>query len=704
MKKVTLKIEGMSCSACSNGLEKFLKKQKGIINASVNLIMASAYIEYEDNISIKDLEEYVRKSGFKSTGIYNEKEDNNKDYTKYYLIVFGILLLIIMLLMFLHANNYLMILLVMPFLVYGFDIIKSGIKNLIHLMPNMDSLVTISIISSLLYSIYNLINNNLDNLYFESSAMVIYFIKLGRFIESTSYKKTKEAIKGLVLITPQSALLKDGNSYKEVTIDEVKKGDILVCRMGDKIAVDGVIVKGEAHLDESFITGESVPNKKVVGDNVIAGSLNMDSLIEYKAIKIGKDSTISSIVNLVVESISKKPKIQRISDELSAYFVPFIFIVGLISLIINSLLLKNDNGFNSFVTILVIACPCAFGIGAPLAIGISQGVCARRGIILKTSEVLETINKIDTVVFDKTGIITYGNLRIHKVLNYSKYSNEELLKIVSSVESNSNHPISSAFKKYINDNNIDIFKVTSFKELTGIGLKGVVNKKDYYLGNNKLFNKLKIINKYQKDEEKLLNDLCSIIYVIEDKKVIGLIGVKDDIRNSMKEVIINLKKLNKEVIILSGDNKKTASFVASEIGVTNVISECLPQDKEKQIKYLLNNNHKVMMIGDGINDAPSLTASNIGVSITSATDIAASSSEIVLMNDDMNKIIDLFNISKKTIRVIKQNLFWAFIYNIIMIVIATGLVFNIKMNPMYASIAMMLSSISVCVNSLRLRK
>ena len=705
MKKVTLKIEGMSCSACSNGLEKYLKKQKDILNASVNLIMANAYIEYNDNISISDLEKYISNCGFKSAGIYTNEEDKI-DNSKKYLIVFGFLLLIAVILMFssLSIKNYIMILLVILFLIYGFDIIKSGISNLIHFMPNMDSLVTISIIFSLLYSLYNLFTNKLDSLYFESSMMVIFFVKLGRFIESSSYKKAKEAIKGLVQITPKTALLKVDNNYKEVTIDEVRKNDILICRPGDQIAVDGIIVNGESHLNESFITGESKPNKKVVDDSVIAGSINIDGMIEYKALKIGKDSTISSIVDLVVESISKKPNIQRISDELSSYFVPFIFIIAIISLIINMFVLKNENGFNSFVTILVVACPCAFGIGAPLAIGISEGVCAKKGIIIKSSEILERVNDIDTVVFDKTGIITYGNLRIFKVYNYSNYSENDLLKIVCSIENNSNHPISNTFKTYVKDNNVEIIQSTSFKEITGIGLKSTINNKDYYLGSNKLFTKLKINNKHMKDEEELLNELCSIIYVIEDKKVIGLIGVKDSIRENVNDVVLELKNNNKEVIILSGDNKKVADNIGRQIGVDNVISECLPIDKEKYIRKIKENNHKVMMIGDGINDAPSLITADIGLSITSASDIASSSSEVILMNDNLSRIIDLFTISKKTIRIIKENLFWAFFYNIIMIVIASGFILNVRMNPMYASIAMVLSSLSVCINSLRLRK
>ncbi len=728
MKKVVLKIGGMSCSACSNGLEKYLNKQDGVINASVNLVLNQAFIEYEDYLKIENLERFVSEAGFESLGIYDEKKEEKKDNSKIYLILFAILALIILYISMSHMinlpnipyldmNNYpvnysiCLFLLVIPFLVYGYDIFKSGIKNIIHKTPNMDTLVLVGVVSSFLYSLFSMIMVLLGNkmyvesLYFESSAIIIFFIKLGRFIDSKSKEKTKESLKELVQITPESAVLKDGE--KEVTIDEVKKGDILICKPGMKIAVDGVITKGYAHLDEAFITGEAIPVKKNINDKVIAGSINYDGYIEYKALKIGKDSTISEIVRLVVEAVNTKSPIQRLADKVSSYFVPTIILIALFTFIGYLILGFNLNeSILSFATVLVVACPCALGLATPLAIVVSIGACAKKGILVKTSETLENAHKIDTIIFDKTGTLTYGNLKISKVFNYSLYKDNKIIELVASIESNSIHPIASSFISYAKENKIKIKEVKDFNNISGIGLKGVIDKKEIYVGNNKLFTKLKIKNEHIDDEKYLINLGNSIVYVIEDKEVIALIGVKDIVRTSSKRTVEKLNNLGKEIIMLTGDNEVTASLVAEQIGIKKVISNVLPQEKTNFIKKLIKEGKNVMMVGDGINDAPSLASSNIGVSFNSATDIATSSSDIILINDDLENIVTLLSISKKTLRNIKQNLFWAFFYNICMIPIAIGVLkpFGISMNPMFAGFAMTISSLTVVFNSLRLKK
>lgn len=726
MKKVILKVEGMSCSACQNRVEKYLNKQDGV-SASVNLVMAQALIEYDDEkVSLSDLDRFIEESGYKSAGIYHEELEEKKDNTKYYLIGYAFLITAIMyismshmiglpIIPFLHMMNYpinygvTLLILTIPFIIFGFDIVKCGIVKLIHKSPNMDTLVTIGVLASYTYSIINLIllikgNYKLvNNLYFESSAMIIYFIKLGRFIDKHSKEKTKEAIKELVLITPQSAIIKTNKGEKEVTIDEVKKGDILICKPGMKIAADGIITSGETHLDEAFITGESLPIKKGKNDKVIAGSINIDGLLEYKAEKIGPESTISEIVRLVVEAISTKAPIGRLADKVSGYFVPGIMIIATITFISYLLLGYSFNeAIISFVTVLVVACPCALGLATPLAIVASEGTCAKKGILIKTSETLENVNKIDTIIFDKTGTLTYGNLKISKINNYSKYKNNELLTIIASLENNSTHPIANTFKDYYNSK----IKISNFKNITGIGLFGNINNKELYVGNNKLFKKLNIKNEYLKDEKDLIEKGNSIIYVFENNKVIALIGIKDIIRENAKSTIKELIKRNKEIIMLSGDNEQTAHIIAKELGIDKVIANVLPNEKEKVIKELINNNHKVMMIGDGINDAPSLASATIGVSIKSGTDIAGDSADVILMQDDLSKIVSLFNISKKTINVIKQNLFWAFIYNILMIPLAIGLLksLGLSITPMIASISMTISSLCVVFNSLRLKK
>lgn len=725
MKKVILKIEGMSCSACQNRVEKYLNKQDGV-EASVNLVMAQALINYDENkVTIDDLNRFISESGYKSLGIYDETLENNKDNSFKLLIIFGLLILLLMyvsmshmiglpVIPFLHMLNHpinygvSLLILTIPFIIFGFDIIKSGITKLFHRSPNMDTLVSIGVISSVIYSVINLIliifgkNELVEHLYFESSAMIIYFIKLGRFIDKNSKEKTKEAIKELVQITPQNALLKTKNGEKKVSIDEVKEGNILVCKPGMKIAVDGTIIKGESHFNESFITGESKPSKKRKNDKVIAGSINIDGYIEYKAERIGLDSTISEIVRLVVEATNTKAPIQRIADIVSGYFVPSIIVIAVLTLIISLFITKDfNNSIISFVTVLVVACPCALGLATPLAMVVSMGSSAKNGILIKKSEILEETKNIDTIVFDKTGTLTYGTPKISKIINYSKLSDKEIFKIVSILEHNSTHPIATSFIKYY-DKNINVDK---FETINGMGISGIINKNKYYVGNSKLLKKLNIDNK-STEEEKLSQEGNSILYVVKNKEILSLIGVKDITRTNAKDTIKNLIKLNKNVIMLSGDNEPTANIIAKELGIKNVIANVMPKEKKETLSKLKAEGHKVMMVGDGINDAPSLANSDIGVSLSGATDIAGDSADIILIQDDLSKIVTLFDISKRTIKIIKENLFWAFIYNILMIPIAIGLLkpLGIMISPMVASIAMTISSLTVVLNSLRLKK
>lgn len=720
MKKIILGIEGMTCSACSSGLEKYLNKQEHIQDATVNLVMATANITYDDELTIEDLNRFVKEAGFSSTGEFDEFKDEKDNHKKLRNLIIFIILLIILMTISMSRHFYkwdeyhlrvatISLILTIPFLFYGFDILKNGYKNLIHKTPNMDTLVSIGIISSFLYSLANIIiffytfqSTNIDppaltNLYFDSAACVIVFLKLGRYIESKSTASTKESIKKLVTITPDKALTIIDGKEKEITLDEVTKDMILIAKPGMKIAVDGTITKGETHVDETFITGESKPVKKKEGSKIIAGSINYDGYIEYKAEKIGRDSTISGIVKMVVEATNTKPKIARIADTVCGYFVPTIMAIAILSLIIN-LIFNPEIAINTFITVLVVACPCALGLATPLAIIVATGVATKNGILIKSSSTIENLNNIDTIVFDKTGTLTYGKLGISEIFNYSSESDEAILKKVASLETKSTHPIKEAFV-----NIKDIYEVSKFANLPGVGLKGIVNKKELYVGNHKLFNKLKIDNKYQKDEETLAKKGNSIIYVIEDNKVIALLGVSDLIRKEAKEVIENLQKRNLKVIMLTGDNEITANSIAKKLGIEEVIANVLPEEKNNKLKEL-KEKHKVMMVGDGINDAPALSTSDIGVSIGNGTDIAIDSADIILLNDNLNKINDLFTIANKTIYNIRENLFWAFIYNLIMVLIALRVIKVIELNPMLASLAMMLSSITVVFNALRLKR
>ena len=726
--KVVLKIEGMSCSACSNSLEKYLNKQEKIKSASVNLVLGQALIEYDESLSIDDLNNFVKEAGFKSLGEYDSKKENNKNKKSKKILLPTIILLVMLYItlsqmlplpnfsfisMKNHPINYGVTLFIFSiiFMVYGKDVIKNGIHNLIHKSPNMNTLVTTGVLASFLYSSFNLImviigkKDFVNHLYFESIAMIIYFVKLGRIIDNSSKEKTKEALKELVQITPSKALLSYDGEIKEIDIDEIKKGDILISKPGSKIAVDGIIIDGIAHIDESFLTGESSPVKKKVNDKIRAGSINMDGMIIYEAESIGKDSTISEIVRLVIEATNSKTKIGRLADKISGYFVPIVFIIAIIALVFN---LVVGHGFNnsliSFVTVLTIACPCALGLGAPLAIIVSISSSAKEGILIKSGVSLEEIKKIDTVIFDKTGTLTHGSLKVSEIFNYSTYTNKEIIDIVSSLETNSNHPIATAF------NSKNIKKVEKFSNISGLGISGIIDNNKYYIGNNKLLTKLNIEAKYKyscrENELHLAKNGNSIIYVLENKKVIALIGVKDTIRESSKEIVTNLLNMKKNVIMLSGDNVQAANIIAESIGIKNVIASVMPKDKKKYIDQLIKENHKVMMIGDGINDAPSLAGATIGVSINSGNEIATDSADVILIHDDLNKIKTLFEISHKTIKIIKENLFWALFYNLIMMIISIGIIhpFGITITPPVASVAMVISSLTVIFNSLRLRK
>lgn len=714
MKKVVLNIEGMTCSACSNGLEKYLNKQEGVISASVNLVMATALIEYEDNLSIKDLNRFVKEAGFKSLG---EKKEEKKSNELFKLIIFSILGIILMYISMGQMINlptpkilnmmesprvYAITLMILSllFIFYGFDIIKNGIKNIVHKMPNMDSLVGVGVIVNFVYSLWNTIQVFMGNtslvhhLYFESSAIIILFVKIGRYIDKKNKDKAVDTIKNLVTITPKNGtILKDGKEL-QVTINEIQKGDTVVSKPGEKIAVDGTIINGKTHTDESFITGESKPVSKKVGDTVIAGSINYDGYIEYRAEKIGRDSSISNIVKMVVEATNTKAPIARIADKISGYFVPAIFIIALISFILNFVITKDINqSILALVSVLVVACPCALGLATPLAMVVAIGNCSRRGILVKSSENLEAINKVDTIVFDKTGTVTTGKMSIADGVY-----NEVTLKILKSLEKNSNHPLA----KSIYNNEKDIFEVQDFEEVPGLGVKGIINGKQYYAGNYKYVEKMNVENKLKDNEAIFASKGESIVYLFDEKETILIIGLADTIKKDVTDTIKKLEKLDKKIIMLTGDNEKTARAIAKQIGIENIISNVNPEQKLDKIKEL-NKNNNVAMIGDGINDSPSLKAATVGISVENGTDISADSADVILLNENMENIVKIFDLGKRTIRIIKENLFWALFYNVCMIPLATGLL-PITLNPMIASLAMTLSSLTVVLNSLRLLK
>ena len=731
MKKVLLKIDGMTCSACSSGLEKFLNKQDGIETASVNLIMNNASIEYDDSkLTLEQVEKFVDKAGFTSFGIDNlEKEEKKKSNEKYRLIGISAISILILYIsmshmvglpvipflnMMTHPINYAITLLVLTIIVLwmGRDILKNGYKNLIHKTPNMDTLVMTGVMASFIYSVYGTIricNGNamyVESLYYESAAIVIFFIKIGKYVESKNKDKTKEALRQLMSITPNHAtIIRDGKE-ETVTLDEIQKGDIVICKPGEKIAVDGEVVEGTTHINESFITGESVPVKRENGSKVIAGSINYEGTIKYKAEKIGKESTVSEIVRLVVEATNTKAPIAKVADTISGYFVPTIIVIAMIAFIVWFLITKNVAiAINIFVTILVVACPCSLGLATPLAIVIASGNASKKGILVKTSEALENAHKVKTICFDKTGTLTKGELTISKIYNYNNLSENEIIKLVASIENKSEHPIARAIVNEAKNKKIDLEEITEFKAIPGYGVSAIIKEKKYLIGNKKLMTENNITILQEQDELDLVSNGNSILFIAENQNLIALIGVKDVLKDESIDIVKKLQKRNIEVVMLTGDNEKTAKAIAKQIGVNKVIANVLPKQKAEEIKKLKEKG-LVMMCGDGINDSVSLVTADIGVSVSSGTDIAMDSSNVVLMNDNLEKIEDLLSISQKTIRNIKQNLFWAFFYNICMIPIACGILepLGIVMNPMIAAFAMTISSLTVILNALRLKQ
>ena len=709
MRNIILAIDGMTCSACSNGLEKFLNKQNGIISADVNLVLANANIVYdEDLLDIAQIESFVDKAGFKSMGEFcgfEGKNDSKSEKTTF--IIFTVLALLVVILpmgrmIFGFRLGIYEALPALCFLAYGKDILKNGWKNLIHKTPNMDTLIGIGVIASFGYSLFNLWKGNIEHLYFESSAIIIYFVKLGRYIDGINKEKTKSAIQKLVTITPALAVLKKDDVEQRITIDEIKKGDIVIARPGDKVAVDGEIVVGNAHFDESFISGESVPVVRSVGDKVLAGSLNYDGYIEYKAEKIGKNSMVSEIVKLVAKATATKTPMTKIADKISGYFVPMVIIIAFLTLGLNLLLQQGLNtAFVSFVCVLVVACPCALGLATPLAVVAAEGLCLKKGILVKSSELFETAAKVNVAVFDKTGTLTYGRLRVAKITNLSSETDDFVMQLAGSLESMSNHPVSRAFAEYMAVHKLDKLKIKSFENFDGMGVKGKVNEKNVVVGNAKLLKTLKISDNPQKTTA----DMGAVIYIAIDGKVAATIEVCDVLRESAKSATENLRAQRIKNIMLTGDNVNTAHIVAKEIAIDEIVADILPSGKLKFIKKMRQNGNIVMMCGDGINDSPALIESNVGVSINGGTDIAIDSAGIILKNENLENLPYFIKISKRAVKIIKQNLFWAMFYNILMIPIAAGVLrsWGVTINPIMASLAMVLSSTTVILNTLRLR-
>lgn len=735
--KKNLKITGMTCAACSSSIEKAISRKKGIKSAMVNLSTERLTVEFDENIILLDqIEEIILKLGY---GIDKSESSSYLDkniHTKKILIRFIISLIFTVPLLYIsmghmfsyevvdflnHEKNPLnftiaQFILVIPVLIVGTPFFKKGLKSLINFKPNMDSLITIGTISAFLYSLYESIkvisgnHASAMNLYYESSATILTLITLGKYLEEVTKGKTSNAIKKLIGLSPKTALVERDGVEVEIKIEDVKVGDILIVKSGEKFPVDGEIIYGSCLVDESMITGESIPISKKINDKVIGASINKNGFVKYVSTKIGEDTMLSQIIKLVEEAQNSKSKIAKLADKVSYYFVPTIIFIAIVSFLFWIFYRRDfEFAFTIFVSVLVIACPCALGLATPTSIMVSTGLGAENGILIKSGEALEIAHKTNVVVLDKTGTITEGKPKVTDLLINSDVFNDEkeFLSYAVSIEKGSEHPLGEAILEYGIEKKVDIFEIEDFKNIEGMGVSASVNFKRILLGNKKLLDENNInIGEFKNVSDILANSGKTPMYMVVDNKFGGIIAVADTVKENSKKAIEKLKSMGIKVLMLTGDNKKTALSIGKEVGIEEVIAEVLPKDKSLEVSKLKDIGYKVCMVGDGINDAPALMNAHIGIAIGSGTDIAIESASVILMKNDLFDIPKFFKLSKNTIRNIKQNLFWAFLYNVIGIPFAMGVFYlfgGSLLNPMIAALAMSFSSVSVILNAIRLK-
>ncbi|MDO4402929.1 MAG: heavy metal translocating P-type ATPase [Clostridiaceae bacterium] len=737
MEVKTFKVYGMTCSACASRVERVTRKLEGVKDASVNFATEKLTVTVEKNkISYEKLKTTIDKAGYRLVDETNlktetkEVSESRRLFNRFIIsLVFTVPLLIISmghmigmpLLSIINPKinplNFALVQFVLTLIVMitGYKFYKIGIKNLFKLAPNMDSLISVSTLAAFIYgifAIYKIIigDNPHDyamHLYFESIATILTLITLGKYLEAVSKGKTSEAIKKLMGLAPKVATVIRDNKEMQVSIEDVEISDIVIVKPGEKIPVDGEVIEGITSVDEAMLTGESIPVEKVTGSTVIGASINKNGFIKYKATKVGQDTALAQIIKLVEDAQGSKAPIAKIADVISAYFVPVVISLAIISSV--SWLIAGESFIFSltiFISVLVIACPCALGLATPTAIMVGTGKGAENGILIKGGEALETTHKIDTIVFDKTGTITEGKPKVTDIITNS-ISEEELLILAASSEKGSEHPLGEAILNEGRNKNLKLKKIDKFNAIAGQGIDVVIENKNILLGNRKLMIDQNIdITIFNDKVKDLSNQGKTPMYIAINKEIKGIIAVADVVKVSSKKAIETLHKMGIKTVMITGDNENTAKAIAKEVGIDNVLAEVLPEDKAKSIKKLQDENKKVAMVGDGINDAPALAKADIGIAIGSGSDVAIESADIVLIRSDLMDVSKAIKLSKATIRNIKQNLFWAFAYNVLGIPVAMGVLHIFGgplLNPMIAAAAMSLSSISVLLNALRLK-
>lgn len=749
--KQKFQVTGMTCSACSATVERNVKKLEGVKEVTVNLLSNSMVVSYdEDKVNNQTIIDTVVKAGYQAA---LEQKNNQKKASatpnispveqdiknmKFRLILSFVFLIPLMYISmghmfgaplpnFLTGNENVLsfaltqFLLTLPVVYVNRKYFQAGFKNLVKLHPNMDSLIAIGSSAALIYGVFAIyqigiglgyqdmetVHHYTMDLYFESSAMILALITLGKFLETKSKGKTSEAITKLLHLAPKTATVIRNGEEQEIPVEEVVVGDRIVIKPGQSIPVDGVIIGGSSSVDQSALTGESIPVEKNVGDKVIAASVNKMGSFHMEAQKVGDDTTLAQIIQLVEDANASKAPIAKLADKISGIFVPVVITIAVIATIVWLILgYPFEFALSIGIAVLVISCPCALGLATPVAIMVGTGKGAEYGILIKSAEALEVAHSVKTVVLDKTGTITEGKPKVTDVVPSEYISEQELLSVAASMEKPSEHPLADAIVAYAQEKKVGFLPTELFKAVSGQGITASMNGTEYYAGNISFISQYVDVGSFEELSNTFADQGKTPLYFADSNHILGVIAVADVVKPTSAEAISQLKDMHIDVVMLTGDHKKTAQAIQKQLGIDRVVAEVLPQDKEREIRALQEGGHKVAMVGDGINDAPALARADVGIAIGAGTDIAIESADIVLMKNSLLDVVTAIRLSKATIRNIKENLFWAFFYNSIGIPLAAGVFFSLlgwKLNPMFGAAAMSLSSVCVVLNALRLK-
>lgn len=739
-------VGGMSCAACSANIEKKLAGQKAVSKVEVNLLRNSMVVEYnEKEMTTKDIENIVEGIGY-SASLKDDigkkeivKNEINESEVIKKRIIFSLIFLVLLMYVsmgkminlpmfgFLEGSNnavsyaLLQMLLTIPILIANKKFFVNGFRGLLKKVPNMDSLVAVSASASFIYGVFaifrmsyglgngdiSLVESYSGNLYFDSSAMILILISVGKYLEARSKGKTTQAISKLIDLTPKIAIIRKDGVEKSVKSEEINVGDIVIVKKGMTIPVDGKVISGKGYVDEAAITGESMPVSKTIDASVTGATILVGGYIEFEAVKVGNDTALSQIIKLVEEASSSKAPISKLADKIAAIFVPTIMALATVVWIIWMI---AGYGFEFSlargITVLIIACPCALGLATPAAIMVGTGKAASKGILFKSAESIEILGKTDKILFDKTGTLTEGKPKVIKAISYNE-EEKNMLQIAYSLEQKSEHPLAVAINAFAKKNSADYTDVQNYKTVDGGGIKGQINSIDYFIGNSRFIEKNSSISTEVTNEiEKSSEDGQITLLLANKDEVIGIFVIEDQLKQNSIQTVGLLNNMGIDTLMITGDSQKTASIIAKRLGIENFQAEVLPQDKDKYVQEYKNNNEKVAMIGDGVNDSPALVRADVGIALASGTDISIESADVVIL-DDIKKVFTAVKLSRAVIRNIKQNLFWAFFYNLLCIPIAAGVfypAFGIVLQPIIGAAAMSVSSLIVVSNALRLKK